>query len=47
MSELLDLLAVAEAALSKAARIDRAALGDDELFAALKADESVGRFSDM
>lgn len=46
MSELLDLLAVAEAALSKAARIDRAALGDDELVAALKADERVGRFSD-
>jgi Domain of unknown function (DUF222)/HNH endonuclease len=46
MTELLDLLAQAEAVLSKAARIDRALLGDDELVAVLKADERVGRFSD-
>jgi Domain of unknown function (DUF222) len=46
MTELLDLLTRAEDLLAEAARIDRAALGDDELVAVLRADERVGRFSD-
>ena len=46
MTEILDLLALAEAALSEAARVDRSTLTDDELIAVMKADEAVGRFSD-
>jgi Domain of unknown function (DUF222)/HNH endonuclease len=46
MTQILDLLAQAEAALSEAARVDRSTLSDEELVAVLKADERVGRFSD-
>jgi hypothetical protein len=46
MTKILDLLEQAEAALSEAARIDRTTLSDDELVAALKCDERVGRLSD-
>ncbi|MDQ1546339.1 MAG: hypothetical protein QOH69_1243 [Actinomycetota bacterium] len=46
MTESLDLLAQAEAALRRVALVDRSTLSDDELIAHLKLEESVGRFID-
>jgi hypothetical protein len=46
MTDSLDLLEQAEAALSKVARVDRSTLSDDELIAHLKLEERVGRFID-
>jgi hypothetical protein len=46
MTESLDLLQQAEAALRRVALVDRSTLSDDELIAHLKLEESVGRFID-
>jgi hypothetical protein len=46
MTNSLDLLAQAEAALRRVALVDRSTLSDDELIAHLKLEESVGRFID-
>ena len=47
MTESLDLLAQAEAALRRVALVDRSTLSDDDLIAHLKLEEAVGRFTDV